>query len=320
MHQADLGYKSRWPDKPFPNKPSVTDPAYGAELQRLGLTRLDIMIRAVGIFDTVGALGIPNLGLLPRRPTEYSFIDTKVAPNVEYAFQALALDEYRKPFGPTLWEKPDGQYYPKNLKQCWFPGVHSNVGGSYSDTGLADITLVWMIAQLCNFLDFDLNYISVQRRLTARYYRENNQSVRPWSLGKIYNSMTGIERLAGKKIRTPGHYYTSDCKTSKPTKHILRNTQEYVHSSVRVRKTLGGRGQNDKGTYVPASLAKWDIVGNPVDRNVQWVHEHMGRNQLIIPEDQMSDVEMQLLDLSPKLLITLTEGVLKRAATLPRTA
>lgn len=315
-HQADAGYKSRWPDRPFPNKPSVADHTYGEELQRRGLTRLDITIRAIGVWDTVGALGIPDIGLIQRKHTEYSFIDNKVSPNVEHAFQALALDEYRKPFGPTLWQKSKGQQNPITLKQCWFPGVHSNVGGSYEDTGLADITLVWMIAQLYPFLDFDLSYIYAQRRLTMEYYREHGMPIRSWGLGKIYNSMGGIERLAGKKIRTPGHYYVMDPLTGKSTEDILTNTEEYIHSSVRVRKILEGPGPNDKGTYIPLALAKWKVVGNPHDRNVRWVHRHLGEQQLVIPEDEMSDIELQLLALSPKSTTVVMEGRIKRAPTL----
>ncbi|KAL8953458.1 MAG: hypothetical protein Q9222_000662 [Ikaeria aurantiellina] len=315
-HQVDPKYKSRWPDRPFPNKPSVTDPAYGNELEKRGLTRLNITIRAIGVWDTVGALGIPDIGLIQRKSTDYSFIDTKVAPNVEHAFQALALDEFRKPFGPTLWQKPEGQQNPITLKQCWFPGVHSNVGGSYEDTGLADITLVWMIAQLYPFLDFDLGYIDMQRRLTVNYYRDHDLPVRTWGLGKIYNSMAGLERLAGKKVRTPGHYYTTDPATGKETKQILPHTEEYIHSSVRVRKLLGGPGPDDQGSYVPLSLQKWDILGNPADKNVRWVHRHLGDQQLVIPEDDMTDIELQLLALSPKSTVVVTEGRIKRAPTL----
>ncbi|KAL8903817.1 MAG: hypothetical protein Q9207_003677 [Kuettlingeria erythrocarpa] len=317
-HQVDLKYESHWPDRPFPNKPRVTDPAYGTELENRGLTRLDIKIRAIGVWDTVGALGIPDIGVLQRDHTEYSFIDTKVSPNVEHAFQALALDEYRKPFGPTLWQKQEGQQNPITPKQVWFPGVHSNVGGSYEDTGLADITLVWMIAQLFPFLDFDLTYIKTQRRLTVDYYREHNVPVRTWGLGKIYNSMAGIERLAGKKIRTPGHYYEMDPQTGKPTKQLLTNTEEYIHSSVRVRKLLQGPGPNDKGAYVPLPLAKWEVVGNPVDKNVRWVHRHLGEQQLIIPEAEMSEIELQLLALSPKSTTLVTEGRIRRAPTLTK--
>ena len=75
----------------------------------------------------IGALGIPNIGPLPPQHREYSFVNTRVAANVEHAFQALALDEHRKAFVPTLWEKPEGPSSLKILRQCWFPGVHSNV-------------------------------------------------------------------------------------------------------------------------------------------------------------------------------------------------
>lgn len=76
--------------------------------------------------ECAGALGIPQTGLLQPRATEYSFVDTRVPPNVEHAFHALALDERRKPFSPTVWER-ESDTAPPVLKQCWFPGAHSNV-------------------------------------------------------------------------------------------------------------------------------------------------------------------------------------------------
>jgi hypothetical protein len=80
----------------------------------------------VAVWDTVGALGIPVVGFLPQ-PTSraYSFVNSIPSPNVENAFQALALDEHRRQFTPTLWEKPVDSTMPKILKQTWFPGVHT---------------------------------------------------------------------------------------------------------------------------------------------------------------------------------------------------
>ena len=54
-----------------------------------------------------GSLGIPNIGLIQLKKgwKEYTFANTEVPSNVEYAFQALALDERRAPFSPTMWEK-----------------------------------------------------------------------------------------------------------------------------------------------------------------------------------------------------------------------
>lgn len=105
-------------------------------------------IRFIGVWDTVGALGIPLSGLrlinlLNRR---WQFHDTELSKFVEAAFQALAIDEQRAPFRPTIWKKhplADGQ----QVEQLWFSGVHSDIGGGYPERGLADITMAWMAAR-----------------------------------------------------------------------------------------------------------------------------------------------------------------------------
>ena len=73
-------------------------------------------------------------------------------PDLDYAFQALAIDEKRLTFLPTLWHKTtDGP--AKDLQQCWFPGVHGNIGGQAEDPRSAgdfeeigDNTLAWMVS------------------------------------------------------------------------------------------------------------------------------------------------------------------------------
>ena len=110
-HRYDKDFESAYPNIPFQNKPSVGDPRYAQELQRRGLTRLNIPVKAIGVFDTVGSLGIPRvpwlerLGLAPRARHEYRFYDTQLSDLVENAFQALALDEQRASFVPAVWEK-----------------------------------------------------------------------------------------------------------------------------------------------------------------------------------------------------------------------
>src|SRR5205085_5180305 len=61
--------------------------------------REQLNIRCVGVWDTVGSLGIPDSRFCQRA---YQFHDTTLGPGVEYAFQALAIDEHRKPFAPTV--------------------------------------------------------------------------------------------------------------------------------------------------------------------------------------------------------------------------
>src|SRR3712207_2609356 len=103
-------------------------------------------ITFIGVWDTVGALGIPvrGLGWLNKR---WAFHDTKLSSKVKNAFQALAIDEKRGPFRPTLWEPHDGDVHPadQRLEQVWFSGVHCGVGGGYADTSLSDIALLWMV-------------------------------------------------------------------------------------------------------------------------------------------------------------------------------
>jgi uncharacterized protein (DUF2235 family) len=104
-------------------------------------------VHFVGVWDTVGALGIPFslMGLLDAHD---EFYDTKMGANVKIARHALAIDEQRQDFEPTVWTSREGV----DLKQVWFAGVHSDVGGSYppdSGSGLrsADIPLRWMLDQ-----------------------------------------------------------------------------------------------------------------------------------------------------------------------------
>jgi uncharacterized protein (DUF2235 family) len=104
-------------------------------------------VRFVGVWDTVGALGIPLsfLGFLNR---EDEFYDTKIGPNVEIARHALAIDEKRSDFAPTIWQDRPGM----DLQQVWFAGAHGDVGGGYSpdrDGGLlSDLALRWIIREV----------------------------------------------------------------------------------------------------------------------------------------------------------------------------
>jgi hypothetical protein len=104
-------------------------------------------IRFLGVWDTVGALGIPRtfglLSALLSRRIE-GFHDLRLAPDVRHARQALALDERRGPFQPAVWATPEPGTH-ESFVQLWFPGVHGDVGGSQErPRALSDITLRWM--------------------------------------------------------------------------------------------------------------------------------------------------------------------------------
>ncbi|MGW4534669.1 DUF2235 domain-containing protein [Nocardia sp. NPDC004340] len=104
-------------------------------------------INFLGVFDTVGAMGVPGITARLHR-----FHDVRLSRIVLCARQALAIDERRRAFSPCLWEVPDDQRElyadrPDRVKQVWFEGVHCDIGGGYADCGLSDITLRWMIAE-----------------------------------------------------------------------------------------------------------------------------------------------------------------------------
>ena len=144
-----------------------------------------VPIEMIGVWDTVGALGIPSLlgGIDPAR---YGFLDTRLSSTVHGAYQALAIDERRMAFPPTLWatDTAPGQI----LEQVWFSGCHSSVGGGGSGSVLSDIPLAWMLNKAATHgLQIDPALQSSFRPLDAnRALEPIEESWRavPWGLPK----------------------------------------------------------------------------------------------------------------------------------------
>lgn len=151
-------------------------------------------IRFIGVWDTVGALGAPGfLGQVLNRG-KYLYHDVGLNASIENAFHALAIDEHRKSFTPTLWEKPPG--WNGRLEQVWFAGAHSNVGGSYSPDGLANESLHWMVEKAEELgLEFD-------NRALAHY--------RPCFDSTLNDSMTFPYQFMGHTTREIGTQPDSD--------------------------------------------------------------------------------------------------------------
>lgn len=107
----------------------------------------DVPIETVAVWDTVGALGIPEYNASTKALGDaFRFADIQLSPSVKHGFHALALDEQRLMFTPTFWEKAS------NVTQLVFPGAHADVGGGYpttnNESGLSDGALLWIIEQL----------------------------------------------------------------------------------------------------------------------------------------------------------------------------
>jgi hypothetical protein len=107
---------------------------------------IEAPIEAVAVWDTVGSLGIPDYTLQSARLDFFQFADTVLSPVVKHGVHAVAVDERRADFTPTLWE-PDGR-----IMQALFPGCHSDVGGGFVgpgiESGLSDCALQWMMEQV----------------------------------------------------------------------------------------------------------------------------------------------------------------------------
>jgi len=170
-----------------------------------------IGVTFLGVWDTVGALGIPLRGLRWLTRRKYQFHDTELSGCVKRAWQALAIDEHRGPFAPTLWD-----YVPKpgqQVQQTWFIGAHSDVGGGYPDSGLSDIALEWMIEGARQAgLAFD-------ERVMAAH------PLKPDPLAGIHDSRKGIYRVVPSIDRLIGRCSGADA-VADPTQAVHETVME----------------------------------------------------------------------------------------------
>jgi hypothetical protein len=111
-------------------------------------------IAFVGVWDTVAAYGSPVAEItkgIDRWVWPLSMPDYTLSEKVQRARHALALDDERDTFHPLLWDEvherklvASGKVGAQRLRQVWFAGMHSDVGGGYPDDSLAYVSLVWM--------------------------------------------------------------------------------------------------------------------------------------------------------------------------------
>lgn len=178
-------------------------------------------IQCIGVFDTVGALGIPVRGLRLLSKGKYEFHDTELSGSVKYAFHALAIDELRKAFQPTLWsdEVKPGQ----TVEQVWFTGVHTDVGGGYGEHELSDISLDWMMGRATKAgLKFEPSVLAARPVDATKF----NGQIHDSKTG-VYNLQPAFDRpigLAMRNDRDPKKRVTAEAKQPDP--------RQTVHPSV----------------------------------------------------------------------------------------
>jgi len=130
-----------------------------------------VKVKVLGVWDTVAAVGLNS---------SCQQYDIKLHWGIENVYHALALDEIRYTFGPTLFHHPDPKDKPEwlktmdenasppcetkcNLKQCWFAGAHTDIGGGYPSSHQSNITLAWMIDNCQDKLGFDVSRVPASK-------------------------------------------------------------------------------------------------------------------------------------------------------------
>ena len=199
-------------------------------------------IKMVGVWDTVGSLGSP-LASLNRKVAKYLFLDTHLRLDNEYAFHALAVDEHRRPFEPTLWTRTvnNGSVATTasrrsldSVEQRWFVGAHANVGGGYASDVLAQPSLSWLIVKAIELgLKFRDTFVSDGQTPTAPI--TNSYAQFGWGIAHYFS---------------PPLYRPIGADPEKGAEHTTERINETIDGSVFDR----WRGNPD---YRPPNLVEW---------------------------------------------------------------
>lgn len=218
-----------------------------------------VRVHFVGVWDTVDAVGMPIDELKPltdrawrkvfgRRA--YGFDDMEIS-GVEHARQALALDDERRTFHPNVWHRNPAKRGrsaqtndesrptdPKNIRQVWFAGAHSNVGGGYPIDQLALVTLDWMMGELED--------ITTRERQPIRFRPEARQRIQEdaSAYGRQYDPRMGMAMTYRYSPRRITRFYkgTDDFwvrRLVRPEREPLPKSGIEIHASA-FRRLQGG--------------------------------------------------------------------------------
>jgi uncharacterized protein (DUF2235 family) len=192
LNEAYAFYRDRSPDTK-PSSPAAQD-------FRIKHSCSEPRIRCIAVWDTVGALGIPLSGLrwVNAFNRRWQFHDTDLSTTVEFAFQALAIDEKRRPFTPTLWHQQARARGRQHLEQVWFSGTHCDVGGGNRDSSLADVPLKWIVERLESQCGLAFKPTGFPSKPPAAIL------TRPNPLGPLTESWTGSWRILRPYVRPIG--------------------------------------------------------------------------------------------------------------------
>ena len=165
-----------------------------------------VPIKFVGCWDTVASVIVPR----PDRlyvPTLQMLPYTRTNPSVMAFRHAMAIDEKRRMFRLNRWIPgqnfvadpfgPDWQGVPQDIKQVWFAGVHSDVGGGYPEdqSAASKFPLQWMIDEAVAH-GLKINE-AIRTHLVDGAPLPDGRSmyVAPSATAKLHDSMTAAWRI-----------------------------------------------------------------------------------------------------------------------------
>ncbi|CAG9953268.1 unnamed protein product [Clonostachys rosea f. rosea IK726] len=308
--------KTKWAqDKLEPGELGTLPPQQGRDPYPYGsrfdylktISHMHVPIKVVGVWDTVGSINATTWFVQAGDDT--SFHSTKLHPRIENAFHALAIDETRGNFPPTLWYK-DSTCPNVNLKQVWFPGYHSDVGGhsaSNIDTNSVDeIAFSWMIDQIHGKLQVSGTALQkyILFRLSDNNFVTTNTKVRDmaaawskvqWSDGTLEDTnpwlsiwwiSSSVSTLSASYKRVPGETKA----TENGVEIEAKNFCEEIHPSVYHRVKHWSK---DGKRYTPAPFVgdrykNWEHFDADNKEKARWVKtEKATGKKLILSEYQI---------------------------------
>lgn len=220
-----------------------------------------LRVAYLGVWDTVGALGIPKrFTILSPFNKKHEFHDTSLSAFVRSARHAVAIDERRTDFIPTLWDnleeltKAAGSDFAREdapYQQKWFPGTHSSVGGGGDRRGLSDQAMDWVLdgaRHLGLQLDKSPRSPIFKLKPDAREYLED--TAEPGMMYKAMNAVSAADRLPG-----PSHLFEVSLSVRKRWKDDppqLKDKVAYRPATLnRVANVLDALSDTDVGLAAP---------------------------------------------------------------------
>jgi len=246
--------------------PNDRMPGIWAELTPFVHDRSAFRIECLGVFDTVGALGVPLPEFYRLNRESYEFHNVELSSTTNVNLHALAVDEHRQPFAPTVWRKPKFKSFTTVTEQVWFAGSHADIGGGYIEEArrahtnikaLDDITLDWMLKRVVKYYpDFPF---------ASQAWKALDPS---WSSAPQHVSRTGFYKLMPLALRAIANRGLAALGWRETIVGYDRHAEsigEMIHISVLERLGVAVDGKN---VYAPYSLkAMLDVMQSTYNKN-----------------------------------------------------